>query len=62
MLKGAERRFDNQLEVLSEMRRALIALSGTSFDAATLQQRLLLYEITRVQDAFNNEIDHLYNL
>ena len=63
MLKGAERRLDLQLEVLSEMRRALISLSSSSIDAAMLrQQQMLLDEIARAQQSFNHEIDRLYNL
>ena len=63
MLKGAERRLDLQLEVLSEMRHALISLSSSSIDAAMLrQQQMLLDEIARAQQSFNHEIDRLYNL
>lgn len=63
MLKGAERRLDLQLEVLSEMRRALISLSSSSIDAAMLrQQQMLLDEIAMAQQSFNHEIDRLYNL
>ena len=63
MLKGAERRLDLQLEVLSEMRRTLISLSSSSIDAAMLrQQQMLLGEIARAQNSFNHEIDRLYDL
>ena len=63
MLKGAERRLDLQLEVLSEMRRTLISLSSSSIDAAMLrQQQMLLDEIARAQNSFNHEIDRLYDL
>ena len=63
MLKGAERRLDLQLEVLSEMRHALISLSSSSIDAAMLrQQQMLLDEIARAQQSFNHEIDRLYDL
>lgn len=63
MLKGAERRLDLQLEMLSEMRRTLISLSSSSIDAAMLrQQQMLLGEIARAQHSFNHEIDRLYDL
>lgn len=63
MLKGAERRLDLQLEMLSEMRRTLISLSSSSIDAAMLrQQQMLLGEIARAQNSFNHEIDRLYDL
>lgn len=63
MLQGAERRLDRQLEMLSEMRRALIALTSSSIDSATLgQQQMLLESIAQAQDSFNREIDRLYDL
>ncbi len=63
MLKGAERRLDFQLELLTEMRRALIALSSSQTDAATLrQQQILLDEIASAQASFNHELDRLYDL
>lgn len=63
MLQGAERRLDSQLELLTEMRRALIALSSSSVDAATLrQQQILLNEIASAQASFNHELDRLYDL
>lgn len=63
MLQGAERRLDSQLELLTEMRRTLIALTASQTDAATLrQQQILLNEIGSAQASFNHELDRLYDL